>query len=675
MKSRLNILILAVAAAAAGMFGVSAGGAMGGQDPASRMWPLDVRINLSSSFAEFRSGHLHAGLDIRTFGREGIPCRAVDDGYVSRLRASQFGYGKAVYLKLATGETVVYAHLAEYTARIDSVVFEAQLKSNGYRVDVHLDPVDLPVKRGQIIGYTGRTGSTAPHLHFEVRNVREQPINPLDAGWELKDEIPPLLRRIKWYPVSKDSRVNGWCAADVVELSQVDSKTSVTEDTMKVAGRVGLAVDVIDRLTTASGKLAPYRVELSIDGRLVTSLELKRFSYDHTREVELAYDMGTARTLGRHYLFLFKREGETLWNREFVEDGIIDADSLAATGRIHHAIVRAYDKWGHVSTATLPFVVVSGTGVGGDSSNPGIKQVRHDDPGTGELPGCYFFGAVASIERLSAVGGAADGAPSGKVIGWGDIPDAGTTFRIADPGYPIDIHIFPVRAGEALVRDFPEIGVGMSTKGGSFYSDTHVYLARWEGDVGRTSFPREAISPSSRAVRLGPMSLALKGSVEVRFPLERDVADNEAVFHFDERKKRWSFQSSFVRGDTVSSFVRQPGVYAVFVDSVAPEISAPRIEFQKSYDTGYSLPAIVVPIAEEGSGLDVEKTEIYIDANKQIARWDGFLQKMFILIRNQNIIGKRDISVMAVDRVGNVSRTNARIDIPAGVPTPGGRTE
>ena len=256
MTSRLHIFIFAIAAATtAGVFA-----AAGSENSAPRMWPLDVRINLSSSFAEFRPGHLHAGLDIRTFGREGIPCLAVDDGYVSRLRASHFGYGKAVYLKLASGETIVYAHLAEYSARIDSAIYDAQLRSNRYRVDIYPDPADLPVKRGEIIGYTGRTGTVAPHLHFEVRNEREQPINPLDVGWELPDTIPPLLRRIKWYPLTKESRVNGWCSADVARLTQVGSTTCASVDTMEVEGSVGLAVDVIDRLSTSSGKLAPYRV-------------------------------------------------------------------------------------------------------------------------------------------------------------------------------------------------------------------------------------------------------------------------------------------------------------------------------------------------------------------------------------------------------------------------------
>jgi hypothetical protein len=660
MKSRLlKGLLLTILAGA----GIAAGfpreaGAGDGAPP--RPWPLDVTINLSSSFAEFRTGHLHAGLDIRTFGREGIPCRAVGSGYVSRLRASSFGYGKAVYLKLETGETVVYAHLAEYPARIDSVVHAAQVRAGSYRVDIHLDPAAIPVQEGEVVGYTGRTGTAAPHLHFEVRNESEHPVNPFDVGWELEDKIPPEIRRVRWYPLTAQSRAAGECSAANVELRRVDGKTFVAKDTVSVVGTLGIAVDVIDRLTTSSGKLAPYRVELDIDERRVASITLRRFSYDHTREVELAYDMGPARALGRHYLFLFKRPGETLWNREFAGSGFVDTDSLSPGVAVHHAVIRAIDKWGHVSTATLPFIV----GEAGESGGGTVSEA-------GELPGCYFFDGLANLGEARNADGPVE---------WGELPDSGATFRIPDSAYPAEIHLFPVRADEPVDRDFPEIGVGVSTRGGSFYTDTHVYLARWEGDVKRTSYPRDAIVPASRAIRLGPVSLALKSSVEIRFSLGREVADNEAVFHFDERKKEWSFRSSFVHGDTVSSFVREPGVYAVFVDSVAPVISAPRVEMRKSYDTGESSPEIVVPIEDGGSGVDVEKAEIYIDANKQIARWDGFSQKLFVLVRNQNIIGERDLAITAVDRVGNRSNLSTRITIPAIPPAAkatgtGGRTE
>ena len=37
------------------------------------IWPLEGRYALTSTFAEYRSGHFHAGVDISTGGRTGLP--------------------------------------------------------------------------------------------------------------------------------------------------------------------------------------------------------------------------------------------------------------------------------------------------------------------------------------------------------------------------------------------------------------------------------------------------------------------------------------------------------------------------------------------------------------------------------------------------------------------------
>ena len=46
---------------------------------------------------------------------------------------------------------------------------------------------DGRVKKGDIIGYSGSTGIGTPHLHFEIRNANEQPLNPL--AFILKQKI------------------------------------------------------------------------------------------------------------------------------------------------------------------------------------------------------------------------------------------------------------------------------------------------------------------------------------------------------------------------------------------------------------------------------------------------------------------------------------------------------
>ena len=43
-------------------------------------WSIDVDPELTSSFGEFRLGHFHAGIDLSTFGRQGAPVFAVDEG-------------------------------------------------------------------------------------------------------------------------------------------------------------------------------------------------------------------------------------------------------------------------------------------------------------------------------------------------------------------------------------------------------------------------------------------------------------------------------------------------------------------------------------------------------------------------------------------------------------------
>ncbi|MDX1272771.1 MAG: M23 family peptidase, partial [Bizionia paragorgiae] len=60
--------------------------------------PLDIPIILSGTFAELRSNHFHAGLDIKTQQVQGKKVYAIADGYVSRIKIAHFGYGKAIYI-------------------------------------------------------------------------------------------------------------------------------------------------------------------------------------------------------------------------------------------------------------------------------------------------------------------------------------------------------------------------------------------------------------------------------------------------------------------------------------------------------------------------------------------------------------------------------------------------
>ena len=65
--------------------------------------PMDIPLVLSGTFGELRTNHFHAGLDIKTQQKEGIPVLASAEGYVSRINVSLWGYGNALYITHPNG--------------------------------------------------------------------------------------------------------------------------------------------------------------------------------------------------------------------------------------------------------------------------------------------------------------------------------------------------------------------------------------------------------------------------------------------------------------------------------------------------------------------------------------------------------------------------------------------
>lgn len=96
----------------------------------------------------------HKGLDFTA--AIGTPVYATGDGRISTSYYSNT-FGNVVYLDHDFGFETRYAHLSKYI--VDAGQF---------------------VKRGQVIGYVGNTGtSVSPHLHYEVLFKNEQ-INPIN---------------------------------------------------------------------------------------------------------------------------------------------------------------------------------------------------------------------------------------------------------------------------------------------------------------------------------------------------------------------------------------------------------------------------------------------------------------------------------------------------------------
>jgi murein DD-endopeptidase MepM/ murein hydrolase activator NlpD len=118
----------------------------------------------------YKTRKLHAGMDFSA--KSGTPIYATGDGKISKSIRSRRGYGNHVIIDHGYGYKTLYAHMQKY------IVHKGQ-----------------KVKRGEVIGYVGNTGtSVGPHLHYEVIKDGKK-INPVNFYYNdlTPDEYEKML--------------------------------------------------------------------------------------------------------------------------------------------------------------------------------------------------------------------------------------------------------------------------------------------------------------------------------------------------------------------------------------------------------------------------------------------------------------------------------------------------
>ncbi len=153
--------------------------------------PFGFPAYLTSSFGESRGTRYHAGIDYSTDMKEGFPVIAPENGKISQVRLSPYGYGKVVYFLGESGKTWVFAHQSGFSRELDSLVSSTQLhlKQNDLRIS---NPKIKPFREGDTISFTGSSGIGNPHLHLEIREGGKL-LNPCRNGIFCGDTLAPLI--------------------------------------------------------------------------------------------------------------------------------------------------------------------------------------------------------------------------------------------------------------------------------------------------------------------------------------------------------------------------------------------------------------------------------------------------------------------------------------------------
>lgn len=255
--------------------------------------PLDIPMQLSGCFGELRSNHFHSGFDIKTNKVTGLNVYAVADGYVSRIKISNFGYGKAIYVTHPNGYTTLYGHLSKANGAIEKYIKDAQYKEKSYEIEVFLKPNELPVNQSDIIAFSGNTGgSGGPHLHFEFRDSRNDDIiNPFFFGFDkfIEDNIPPKLNGLYLYPIDEKSVVNQSNSPIAANLV-LQKDGSYLAEKVSALGKIGLGISVFDMFNKSYNKYGIYKVAVFGNGKSVFEYEFNTFAFEQFRYINALID-------------------------------------------------------------------------------------------------------------------------------------------------------------------------------------------------------------------------------------------------------------------------------------------------------------------------------------------------------------------------------------------------
>lgn len=287
--------------------------------------PIDIPIFLSGTFGELRSSNIHAGIDIKTQGREGFPLKAVSDGYVSRVKVSTSGYGKAIYINHPDGKTSVYAHLKKFSAPVVNVIRKKQYEVQSYEVELFFEPTELPVSKNEIIGFSGNTGgSFGPHLHFELRETTTQkPINPLLSHYDIQDSVRPEIKTLIAYPISEDAIVNSSKQALQIPFQKINDSIYAA-DRIEAIGKIGLGIGTYDRHDNTYNKNGVFSITAKLNGTQVNRLQFSKIRFSDSEFLNTLIDYPRYSRTRQRIQKLFRSPGNELDFFDHLEDGLID---------------------------------------------------------------------------------------------------------------------------------------------------------------------------------------------------------------------------------------------------------------------------------------------------------------------------------------------------------------
>ena len=364
-------------------------------------WPLDLPRHLSGTLGEKRGKSLHQGIDIKTRGRTGYALYAIAPGRLTRLSSKETGYGNMILIN-HEGYVSQYAHMEAFEEgrfSLNSLAKLVKTLYGGENVDIKFNRSRIQFRKGDVVGYSGESGSGPPHLHLALREAGGS-VNALKLIPVPDSDIPEI--RHLFVCIER----NGTTVRERRVLVRGSrGRYNLEEEPLGLeeGERLFLKLSCHDTISSRN-KVAPYRIEMRENGSLLYRLTFDKILWKDYRYGRLIYDPSHPLIDGdtNYTYFLYRREGNAFSGLETLNDGYLD--TRPGKSRISISVA---DIAGN--TARLEFDAVKKKSTGGDPAAGYVQISRRkrtvlSEPGGGFTvqigPGALPGNCLVKAERL-----------------------------------------------------------------------------------------------------------------------------------------------------------------------------------------------------------------------------------------------------------------------------------
>jgi hypothetical protein len=244
--------------------------------------------------------------------------------------------------------------LQRFADRIAGMVKDKQYEEESYAVDFNIEPGLLPVKQGDLIGYSGNSGNSGgPHLHFEVRDLRNN--NLSDPLPYYKERVPdtkkPQVKGLMIYPIEGKGIVNGSSRKQKIEFKNDPHENPVVSTAIEAWGQIGLGIRAVDRMDGSGFSYGIKDIRQTVDSVETFRSYADRFPHEEARSINSYTDYAEWSLNRVFYIKTFVEPGCNLSVVASRNAGIVNIDEE----RLYHIMITLSDLYGN--TCKVPIII------------------------------------------------------------------------------------------------------------------------------------------------------------------------------------------------------------------------------------------------------------------------------------------------------------------------------